>query len=488
MRGTTTLPSPVLLGQTAGMTRPGRRLPTLIFVLVWVSCAWFGSWEFNPNNATRLFASISLVEDGDATIDEFANLTIDKARFEGHAYLDKAPGMTLMAIPAVAIADMATGETASDHILLAGEQEFTRYIRLRQRIAVAIGPAILTALAAALLYDLGLALTGSAGAGVFAALGFALATPIWGWSTTLLGHAPVAALLVVAVWGAWNTRGLWPRALLVGLALGWAVVVEYQAALIGGVVALWAVSHWWSQPKRWRLVGIAAAGGVIALIPLGLYNLLAYATPFHLGYQDVVGFEGMNQGLFGLGVPRWSVLWAILFGSHRGLVWVAPALVLFAPFGLARLIGSRATRGLAIMAATGVAVALLVNAAYFYWDGGNATGPRHAMPLIGLAAIGLAVWWASLSHRATRIGSVALLGLGMVINLMIASADIFAPPDYDWPVWSLVWKLRFSAGQLQTLPNEWFGWSPWAGLALYCAIAVPLLALLLHHARVSDRP
>ena len=474
------------------MTKPGRRIPILLFALVWLSCAWFGSWEFNPNNATRLFAAISLVEDGDATIDEFADLTIDKARFGTHAYLDKAPGMTLMAMPAVAIAHMATGETASDHILLSGEQGFTRYLRLRQRIAVAIGPAMLTALAAVLLYDLGLALTGRAGAGVFAALGFALATPIWGWSTTLLGHAPVAALLVVAVWAVWNARGQvrgrGPRALLVGVALGWAVVVEYQAALVGGVVALWAVTHWWPQPERWRLIGTAAAGGVIALVPLGLYNLLAYGTAFHLGYQDVVGFEGMNQGLFGLGVPRPSVLWAILFGSHRGLVWVAPALVLFAPLGLARLVGARDTRGLAIMAAIGVAVALLVNAAYFYWDGGNATGPRHAMPLVGLAAIGLAPWWASLSHRAARIGSAALLGVGMAMNLMIASADIFAPPEYDWPVWSLVWKVRFSAGQLQTLPSEWFGWSPWAGLGLYCAFAAPLLALIVHSARTRIRP
>ncbi|KQM62746.1 hypothetical protein ASE75_14085 [Sphingomonas sp. Leaf17] len=470
------------------MTRPGRRLPILIFALVWLSCAWFGSWEFNPNNATRLFAAISLVEDGDATIDEFADLTIDKARFAGHAYLDKAPGMTLMAMPAVAIAHMATGETAADQILLAGEPHFTRYLRLRQRIAVAIGPALLTALAAALLYDLGLALTGRAGAGVFAALGFALATPVWGWSTTLLGHAPVAALLVIALWSTWTARGLWPRALLVGLALGWAVVVEYQAALVGGVVAIWAVTHWWPHPRRWRMIGVAALGGFVALVPLGLYNLLAYGTAFHLGYQDVVGFEGMNQGLFGLGVPRPSVLWAILFGSHRGLVWVAPALVLFAPFGLARLADTRPTRALAIMAATGVAVALLVNAAYFYWDGGNSTGPRHAIPLVGLAAIGLAPWWASLSRRAARAGLAALLGLAMAMNLMIASADIFAPPDYDWPVWSLVWKVRFSAGQLQTLPGEWFGWSPWAGLGLYCAIAAPLLALIVHHARRSDRP
>ena len=34
---------------------------------------------------------------GDARIDEFRDLTIDKAEFGGHVYLDKAPGMTLLA-------------------------------------------------------------------------------------------------------------------------------------------------------------------------------------------------------------------------------------------------------------------------------------------------------------------------------------------------------------------------------------------------------
>ncbi len=79
-----------------------RTIPLLLFLLVWLSAGWFGSWEGNPNNATRLFAAIELVERGDARIDRWAPLTIDKAVFDGHVYLDKAPGMTLLALPAIA--------------------------------------------------------------------------------------------------------------------------------------------------------------------------------------------------------------------------------------------------------------------------------------------------------------------------------------------------------------------------------------------------
>ena len=84
------------------------RTRLLLFALVWLSCVWFGSWALNPNNATRMYAGMALVERGDARIDQYQALTIDKAEFGGHFYMDKAPGMTLLSLPAMAIADQAT--------------------------------------------------------------------------------------------------------------------------------------------------------------------------------------------------------------------------------------------------------------------------------------------------------------------------------------------------------------------------------------------
>ena len=95
-----------------------------LFLLVWFSAAWFGSWELNPNNATRLFAAIRMVEDSTATIDPFAPLTIDKAQFGAHAYLDKAPGMTLMAMPAVAMTNAVMGDRADRHMPRAADLGF----------------------------------------------------------------------------------------------------------------------------------------------------------------------------------------------------------------------------------------------------------------------------------------------------------------------------------------------------------------------------
>ncbi|WP_193754552.1 hypothetical protein [Sphingomonas sanguinis] len=453
-----------------------------LFLLVWFSCAWFGSWEFNPNNATRLFATIRMVEDGTATIDPLAHLTIDKAQFGAHAYLDKAPGMTLMALAPVALTDLVTGDRAARHDPTPIDPGFVAYLKLRTRVAAATGSALLTAIAAVLLFDLALSLTGSAGAALFASLAYALGTPIWGYSTTLLGHASVAALFVIALVGVARGGVRWLA--VAGLALGWAVVVEYQAVLAGSVIGLWALWRCRAQPRA--LVPFLAAG-LVGLIPLLAYNLFAFGTVFRIGYSGVVGFEGMNQGLFGLTFPRMAVLRAILLEPARGLLWVAPILFL-APLGLGLLVETRATRGLALTAAGVVVVALLVNAAYVYWDGGNATGPRHAMPLAGVLALGLAPLWVAVRVAWARGLLAALLLVSIAINLTIASAEIFAPPPFRWAWWQAVMQQRFLAGDLRTIPSEWWGWTTWHGLYLWAAVAIPLALWLVQScARFSPR-
>lgn len=252
----------------------------LLFALVWLSCIWFGSFELNPNNATRLFGALALVERGEATIDRYETLTIDKAQFATktgtHYYMDKAPGMTLMAAPVVWAADHLAGAQSYDEVIDITNLRLANFLRLRLWLAVAFGAAVLTAFATVLLFDFGTGLTGSPAAGLFAALGYALGSVIWGWSTTMFGHASVAALFLIATWAIWRGTsgakelGRWRYPVMAGLALGWAVAVEFQAALGGIAIGLWAL--WRSRgavwPMRWRLYALAVAAAVVAVLPM----------------------------------------------------------------------------------------------------------------------------------------------------------------------------------------------------------------------------
>ncbi|SOB79976.1 hypothetical protein SAMN06297144_0827 [Sphingomonas guangdongensis] len=470
--------------------RPGR-VAGLILVLVWLSCAWFGSWEWNANNATRLFAAITIAEDGSARIDRFAPLTIDKAQFGDHFYSDKAPGTTLMALPAVWAAEATSGMRSADLSFSPYDPAADRFLRLRLKLATMTGAALLTAAAAVLLFDLGTALGGSAAAGVFASLGFALGSPMWGWSTTLFGHAPVAALFVVAIWAVWRgTEGTESRvglAAVAGAALGWAVVIEYPAAIGGAVIGGWALVRLWRfpPPVRARAIGAAVAPALLAGAVLLGYNWLAHGAPFRLGYQGVVGWDGMRQGLFGLTYPRPDVLWEVTLGTRRGLVWVAPVM-LTALVGIARLIRAPATRDVGVMALAGAVAAIAYNAAYVYWDGGNSTGARHAVPALAFLAVGLAPAWQAFRATEWRVLTVALLTLSIAVNLVIAAAEVTSGGTGAFPLWSDVIVGRFAGGYLRTLPNEWWGWSAWSGLGLYLLIAGGLLVTLLRTLQSID--
>ncbi|KZE11507.1 MULTISPECIES: glycosyltransferase family 39 protein [Sphingomonas] len=474
---------------------PLRRDPVawVILILVWFSCAWFGSWEFNPNNAVRMFATLSLVEEGDATIDEYAALTIDKAHFGDHYYSDKAPGITVLGIPAVMVANAVSGQRASDFVPGFENREFNRFLKIRIRLVAITICAVLSALAAMLLYDLVRRVTRDVEAGAVAALSYGLGTTVWGWSTTIFGHAPVAALLVIASWAVWRGTGpgrSWFHAVVAGLALGWAVLIEHSALIAGLPVAGYALWRLRSLPRgeAVRTVVVALAVGASALVVLVGYNLIAFGTVFRLGYSGVTDFAGMQEGFFGLTYPKPYVLYELTFGERRGILWVAPILIV-APFGIAMLVRDPATRAIGWLAVAGAVVPFLINASYYYWDGGNATGPRHALPAVGFLCIGIGAFWAQ-ATRWSRTAVAVLLAGSVVLNMAIASAEITAPGGEPRALAVAVFRERFDPGYLRTVADEWFGYTPWQGLAIWAAVAGVLtvaLAGLVRRAKVKER-
>src|SRR4029079_18162047 len=60
----------------------------------------FGNW----NTTSRIGLSVSLADHGSLLIDDFAPFTWDKATLGDHFASSKAPGVSLLALPAVAVA------------------------------------------------------------------------------------------------------------------------------------------------------------------------------------------------------------------------------------------------------------------------------------------------------------------------------------------------------------------------------------------------
>lgn len=75
----------------------------------------------------------------------------------------------------------------------------------------------------------------------------------------------------------------------------------------------------------------------------------------------------------------------------------------------------------------------------------------------------------------------------MLLNLVVAATDIFAPETMPFPVWQRNIAGLLPQGKLSTIPSDYWHWSPWFGLALYLDIALPLLALLVWAACRAER-
>ena len=425
-------------------TRPG-----ILFVLLFASYAYFyqaGGW--NQNSRFALVRAIT--NERTLNIDPFQRATGDKASFNGHYYSDKAPGLALIAVPVVALARPLWHAAGGDPETLSG-------LALLSYFATVFTAGLFTALAGAALYRLCLELGASEGGAVFATLTFGLATPIWTLATIFIGHAFAAALLLFAFRAATRIGRDEPSqdvslGALIGFGAGWATISEFPAAIPAVILAGFAAYHAWAlgHARATRILGAMTVTAIACAAVLMVYQYACFGSPFHLAYTSEPGYTGMQEGIFGVGLPKMIRLRRILFGSYRGLFPLAPVLAL-APIGLLLMVGRGQTRvqtgvrppsdrDTAARARSGAIVAsviafyfILLNASYFYWEGGWSYGPRHASPSIPFLCVGLAMLWTALPAIG-RWALALLTAYGVAVTLVAVSTMPLPPSNIRRPL------------------------------------------------------
>lgn len=421
------------------------RADWLIAIGLLVSYAYFsqaGGWNQN----SRFDLTRAIVEQGTTRIDAYVENTGDRALVNGHAYSDKAPGQALTSVP-IAAAWRTLVLAAGGDPLAPANVALMAYL---STVWVSGVPTAVAALALALSARmLGASSTGAA----ITAIAYGVASPAWAYATELWGNALTAGCLMVGFCAALALRdAVLPRhdvwlSLLVGLSSGWAVVSEYPAAPAAAIVVALALVHARSRQRLWRVALMMAIAGCAAIGVLVVYNTASFGSPRFISYGGIQGWEGMSQGIFGVTLPRRTVLQAILFGAFRGIVPLAPALVL-APVGLVLLLRERPNWP-AVAAAAGVAVYyLLFNAAFYYWDGGATYGPRYIGASIPFLFLGLAQVWTA-GARPVRWLIGILVAAGALLTTMAVSTTIMVPEDVESPITDVIVPSFFRAALAQ---------------------------------------
>ncbi len=512
-RERTKLRSPGLRAQLAQLLGGEPRLLGFVIALACTYGFFVDAPSWNQNSRYALTRAV--VEHGQLTIDEYHATTGDKSYREGHFYCDKAPGTSLLAVPAYGVfhglrrlgglepprvevepldpLDAAADRRPDPEDRLPGD-------RLRYDAAYRAGlwlcrmstVSLATLAAVIALWLLALGQQGERSAeragprrrnlalGIAAI--YALATPALPYGAAFYGHQLCAALLFLGFAGVLlgdQARRPLLVAVLVGTAFGLAVCCEYPAA--APVILLSAHAAW---RRGLRFTAGVIAGGLPWAVLLAAYHHAAFGSALATGY-DFVYLPEFAEGMainYGIGAPDPRVAWSVLFGSYRGLFYLAPVL-LVATWGLA-LPWPDADRSLLGTPERVVAILLcvfyvLLTSGYYMWDGGAAFGPRHAIPMLPFLALGLL----PALERIPR-ATIGLAAWSAIVMLLGATFGPEVPPHGD-PVWSfavpeLLWGEGVGGARAQTLGSVlglpgllafvplvlvWVGLVPWRNTA-----------------------
>ena len=435
----------------SGAGRGGRTLFVLGAALLFSYAYFYQAGGWNQNSRFALVRAI--FERHTLQIDAYQLHTGDRALFRGHYYSDKAPGASLLALVPVEAARLIARFVGVDPLGFPG-------IAWTSYVATVATSGVFTTIAALAVFWLSRRWGASSQAALLAATAYGLASPAWAYATLFMGHAQTAGCLMIALIAAETmaapavptpgaaraSSGLRRTALVLGLSGGWAVVTEFPAAIPATLIGLLALHHVRRSAGTdavWPVIGWITLGIAIAAAPLFLYNTLAFDAPWHLGYASEENFREMQSGFFGITYPKLATIRELLLGSYRGLLPLSP-LMLIAVFGLARL---ARTQPAAAAVSAGIAVYyLLLNASYFFWEGGWAYGPRHLTPALPFLALGLAPVW----DEARSFGRTLLAAgwiWGGALTLVAVATTPQPPPTFKAPVSELLWP-AFRDGDL----------------------------------------
>jgi len=388
----------------------------------------------NPNENVRIWATRAIAEfhqlDIRPVTDQWGPVD-DMAKAGDRLVSSKAPGATWLGVPVYA-AYRAVARALD--LRPPSEATATRVLRLGG----------VAAPMAAFLFFFARWVereTGSARARDLLVLGLGVGSPIYPYGVIFAGHVHGAALAFVSfallARGARGSRGpprgTRPATFAAGLCAGFAVVFEYQLAVVLLIFGGWTLA------RGGRRAVWFTAGALPAMVLLAVYHTVLFGRPWAFPYghlaNAVYAEEHHGHGFFGLVLPEPTACWSLLFSVRRGLFAFSPVLAL-GLWGTVRSIG-RARRGPALTVLVTTVVMFAFQAGMTNWRAGWSVGPRYIVVLAPLLA-GAAAWcW-----RWPRYAALAPIAGGLVaasVFLSGLSGVMFPhyPESYSNPVFDL---------------------------------------------------
>ncbi len=246
---------------------------------------------------------------------------------------------------------------------------------------------------------------------------FALATPLWPYTTNYFSE-PLAMMFLLASFYGIAKMVSAPHAnhdkmaLVAGLLMGVAVATHISVILFAPfflLPVLWPAGF--SRKLKINAFVQFCLGLGVILLMLGVYNAMRFGSPFETGrYIDAVVAENAEYGFF---INPWPVVLDMLFSPGKGFVLFFPLSVV-ALFCWKRFYRRHATLAMSVMAA--LVFRLIFIAARSDWHGGFCLGPRYLVLTAPFFILGVAFGLEHYLKNASlkRHVAVALLSVVMI--------------------------------------------------------------------------
>jgi hypothetical protein len=395
----------------------------------------------SANELPRVLMAQQIVEQRtfaiDARLGEMGSVFDVATTPEGRHYPNKAPGLSLLAVP-VYFAARTIGRIGPADLAVS-----TWLFRL----TVVTVPALLF-LPVFFRLARRFAPPGAEASTRAALCAYALGSMMLPYALLFMSHVPAAVAVGTAFAIAGSlVRGETLRPMRAGLAVGalsgLAVLCDYQALLGAAIVSIYAFVG--GRDRRRRAAAVAAGAAPFVLVLLAVHAL-CFGSPWRTGYSfspDVAHREGW-LGIVGPNRPAFS---AILLAPASGLLVLSPWVVLSALGAVAIFRDAEARARIGREAAVAVAVIagyilLIGSLVPEIARGGWSVGPRYlavAVPFLGwLAAAGLAAVDGSVVGRTV---AHALVLVGVIVHVLAASTYPHWPDSLANPLHELALRV-----------------------------------------------
>jgi hypothetical protein len=426
----------------------------------------------SANELPRVYLVKAIVDDHTFAIDRGVatwGTTADVSPSGGHLYSNKAPGSSLLAVPAYAVVRAVAGPpgliaTVWICRVFAGVLPMLGFLWLLWGFLARFAP--------------------DPAARRVVVLGYALGSLAMTYSILFYSHQ-LGAICIASAWivAIDVVEGRRPIAAMAaaGLLAGAAPLVDYQAVFAALPVAVYVVARLRPGARLVRAVALAAAGAAPPIAGLLAYHAICFGSPWRTGYDASTSFAFYHQhGFLGITALRWEAFWGSLGRPDNGLIALSPGWLLAIPGGV--MLWRRGERAICAIAAAVTAIYVLFISSINFWRAGWEVGPRYIAAMLPFLLPPIAALLEAWRTRPVRFGIAAgLLGAGVCIYVLSSATFPYWPDSVRHPLYDVTFRLL---GENLTAPNlgRALGARGILGLVPYLAVALGAFGLAIGRA------